>query len=138
MISVVSDVITFGGSDHTIRLWKYAPETKAAKYLQMFMGHTNSIMAVSWVQKEFRMFSASADATLRLWDIGTGRCVRVRRSVDGSGYLSTSSSTNKLFYACLTMAHSIEIISQSNLSLLYNLQVLHRARKGSRQRVLQT
>jgi len=122
VILIIFDLILIGCSDHSVKLWKYYPSQKTAEFMQLFIGHSGNITALNWVQKEFRLFTASLDGTARLWNIETGRCTQIQRN-DGAGYLAAASSPSKIFFACLTATQTIEILTQSDLHLLYVLPV---------------
>ena len=43
----------------------------------MLEGHTSLVLSVAWSADQRRALSGSDDKTVRLWDVETGRCLRV-------------------------------------------------------------
>jgi WD40 repeat protein len=68
-----SSVIATGSDDNTIRLW--STKTKSVEYLSVLSGHTDYITQV--LIYENYLFSASADKTVRKWDMPSGKCLFV-------------------------------------------------------------
>jgi WD40 repeat protein len=42
-----------------------------------YQGHTDTIRSIEWSTDQGRALSGSHDHTVRLWDLETGRCLRV-------------------------------------------------------------
>ncbi len=55
--------------------------------MRVLEGHTDRVMRVAWSADPSRALRGSFDKTVRLWDVGTGRCLRVLGSgvVVGAG-----------------------------------------------------
>jgi WD40 repeat protein len=72
-------VITAGG-EGTVTVWRF----DAGKFIEMrrMEGHIRAVTAL--VIHENLVWSGSADRTLRVWDIGTGKCVGVIGSAPGN------------------------------------------------------
>ncbi|KAK4532543.1 hypothetical protein CCYA_CCYA12G3400 [Cyanidiococcus yangmingshanensis] len=62
-----SGLVASGSWDRTVRLWKHGQS------LQTLEGHQASVWALLFLS-ETKLLSASADRTIRLWDIRTGQC----------------------------------------------------------------
>jgi hypothetical protein len=71
-----ADWLALGGNDHVSRLWDIQNE----RLLATFYGHTNRVEAVRFSPDG--QWLASADETIRLWDVTTGDCRQILR-VDG-------------------------------------------------------
>jgi WD40 repeat protein len=61
--------------------------------VRVFEGHTKVIRTVVWSPDERFALSASHDCTARLWDVDTGRCVRVFETGE-TGLVSASFSAD--------------------------------------------
>ena len=48
--------------------------------MREFEGHTRKGWSVAWSVDELRALSGASDGTMRLWDVETGRCLRVFES----------------------------------------------------------
>jgi len=68
-------------ADGTLRLWDLESEppgleSSDRKPAQIFAGHTSGVYSMVLMKDGRRMASASADKTLKLWDLSTGSCLR--------------------------------------------------------------
>jgi hypothetical protein len=61
-------LIATGGDDNVIRLW-----TPAGGLVRTLYGHSDAVHALAWSRDGKRLASASADGTLRVWDVETLR-----------------------------------------------------------------
>jgi WD40 repeat protein len=61
--------------------------------VRVFDGHTKVIRSVAWSSDERFGLSASHDGTARLWDLASGRCVRVFEAGE-TGLVSASFSAD--------------------------------------------
>ena len=68
---IFPDMIATGSEDRTVRLW-----TTDGK-CRILSGHTDLIFAVDFAPDGRTIASASADQTIRLWDVATGQCTRI-------------------------------------------------------------
>lgn len=59
-------------SDESVRVW----DATSGRELIKLVGHTNKIWAVIALGGSSRALSGGADKTLRLWDLGTGECLK--------------------------------------------------------------
>jgi WD40 repeat protein len=73
-----------GGDDCQIRIYDLpqlladaAVPTVESHCLQSFQGHTNWVFTVVYSPDESRLASASADGTVRIWDVATGECLQI-------------------------------------------------------------
>ena len=60
-------------SDNSVRLWDLA----IGQEIRAFTGHTNTVTAVAFSPDGKQIISASADATIRVWDMQSGNAERV-------------------------------------------------------------
>jgi WD40 repeat protein len=71
---VLSDdgsVLATGSDDNTIRLW--STKTESVEYLSVLAGHVDYITHI--VIADNYLLSASADQTIRKWDMPSGQCL---------------------------------------------------------------
>jgi WD repeat-containing protein 86 len=66
-------VLATGSDDHNIRLW--STKTTPVECLSLLIGHTDYITHI--IMYENYLISASADQTMRKWDVTTGECVLI-------------------------------------------------------------
>jgi WD40 repeat protein len=59
--------------DQTVRLWDFRNTGQSLKTL---MGHTNWIWSVAFSPDGRLVASGSADATIKLWDVQAGECLK--------------------------------------------------------------
>jgi WD40 repeat protein len=45
--------------------------------IQLLRGHTNWVLSIAYSPDESQMASASADGTVRIWDLATGKCLHI-------------------------------------------------------------
>jgi WD40 repeat protein len=76
--------LTIGGDDCLIRIYHLpglladaAVLTADSHCLESLVGHTNWVFTVTYSPDESRLASASADGTVRIWDVATGTCLHV-------------------------------------------------------------
>jgi WD40 repeat protein len=74
----VLPIIATGNEDRTVRLWTLDGECRT------LYGHTDLIFDVDFSQDGQTLASASADSTIRLWDVTTGQCKKIIQ-----GHIST-------------------------------------------------
>lgn len=72
-LSSDNTVLATGSDDHTIRLW--STKTTSIECLSVLSGHTDYITHL--VMHKNYLISASADQTMRKWDMTTGKCMFV-------------------------------------------------------------
>ena len=72
-LSSDGSVLATGADDHTIRLW--SAKADPVECLTVLAGHTDYITSIL-IDENF-LISASADQTIRKWDLTTGECVLV-------------------------------------------------------------
>jgi len=72
--SLQSDKIASGGEDSIIRLW-----SKDGKLLIEIKGHDYTVDSLCWSKDGAHIFSGSADATIRKWQLHDGKEVFVLR-----------------------------------------------------------
>jgi WD40 repeat protein len=68
-----SDKIASGGEDSMIRVW-----SKDGKLLIEFNGHNSRVNSLRWSKDGAHIFSASADGTIRKWQLIDSKVVFVR------------------------------------------------------------
>jgi WD40 repeat protein len=65
-------LMAFGMNDHGVRLWEFGPSPEAGHLKMTLLGHTNGVEAVQFSLDGQWLASASADETIRIWDVATG------------------------------------------------------------------
>jgi WD40 repeat protein len=108
-------VIATGSDDHNIRLW--STKTTPVDCLSLLSGHTDYITYI--LIYENYLISASADKTMRRWDVTTGECVMVY-----SGHTSLIYRiicTGKLDFSDLYRIFLL--ISEKEICLISNLKL---------------
>ncbi|KAL0589873.1 hypothetical protein ABG067_002098 [Albugo candida] len=84
-----SNLIAIASDDHILRLY----DASTRKLVRRFRGHTHCIKDMSFSNDARWLLSCSADASMRVWDIPTGKCidwVRFQQPVTGLTISSTS------------------------------------------------
>lgn len=67
--------------------------TGACENFCQLRGHKSAVTDLAWAKDSEILYSASADKTLGLWDLETGR--RVRRLAGHDGYINTMDITKR-------------------------------------------
>ncbi|MBM3878808.1 MAG: serine/threonine protein kinase [Verrucomicrobia bacterium] len=70
-------VVFAGGNDRLLRLWDVDRRPTLGCDLGYFSGHTDQVRCLALSADGEWALSGSADNTLRLWEVASGRCVRV-------------------------------------------------------------
>ncbi|NND99067.1 MAG: protein kinase, partial [Pirellulaceae bacterium] len=76
--------IALGGEDKKVRLWRVVAAGKEAGPPIVFIGHADQIEDVAILQdgsQEMRVFTASLDKTLRVWDPRVGSDIQLAREL---------------------------------------------------------
>ena len=73
VLSNDTSVLATGSDDHQIRLW--STKTTPVDCLCVLTGHTDYITHI--LMQDNYLISASADQTMRKWDVTTGECVLI-------------------------------------------------------------
>ncbi|KAI9825477.1 MAG: THO complex subunit 3, partial [Phylliscum demangeonii] len=77
-------LIATGSSDRTLRVWN--PEKASVRNSTELRGHTGAVERVVWNPvREAELASASADGTVRFWDVRAKRC-RAEVKIDGEAF----------------------------------------------------
>jgi WD repeat-containing protein 86 len=71
VLSGDTSVLATGSDDHQIRLW--STKSTPVECLSVLSGHTDYVTHLLFVENY--VISASADQTVRKWDVTTGECV---------------------------------------------------------------
>lgn len=64
------ELMAAGYSDHNIRIFN-----DQLQEIARFEGHTNSIFSLHWLQNGKYLLSGSRDATIRIWEVSSGKCL---------------------------------------------------------------
>lgn len=72
-ISSDMSVLATGSDDHTVRLW--TAKAMPVECLSVLVGHADYITHI--IIEENYLISASADRTMRKWDLTSGECVLI-------------------------------------------------------------
>ena len=72
-------------SDHSVWLWDCDIEQGARiSYHMMLRGHTRRVTGIAFTPDSHSLLSGSEDASLRIWDVANGTCIRVIAGYVGS------------------------------------------------------
>ncbi|CAO3644222.1 unnamed protein product [Cunninghamella echinulata] len=69
--------------DHTICIWTYHHKTQQGKLKHRLLGHVGPVNALDKYDQD-HVLSASADGTLKLWNIHSGLCIQTYLSTDST------------------------------------------------------
>jgi WD40 repeat protein len=69
-----SKLVASGGDDNRVLVWD---ASKGAQVMEGLKGHSRWIYAVIFNAATTRIFSASQDKTIRIWEVGSGRQIEV-------------------------------------------------------------
>lgn len=82
-VAVLDDaLIASAHEDHCVRIWVKDPN-RAWLEQRVLQGHSNRVWSVRPVREGTRAITGSEDTTARLWDVASGRCLRVFGEHDG-------------------------------------------------------
>ncbi|KAL9688661.1 hypothetical protein QQ045_033084 [Rhodiola kirilowii] len=81
-MAVANDTIFAACQDGDILVYKPCPETNTFKLAAKLSGHTKA--AVSLIVRGTRVYSGSADNTIRIWDIDTLQCIETLSGHSGA------------------------------------------------------
>jgi WD40 repeat protein len=85
----------------------------AAVEVHADIGHSEDVMTVSWTQDGSRILSGSLDGTVRLWDVATGRLVRVFKNA-----LNSSGVPDRILAAAFVDRNESEIAATTEKSII--------------------
>ncbi len=86
-IFLSNDLVATGGKDSTIRIWKLYNEPFQYKCLHILKGHNSWVVSMAHIPETSRLFSCSADETVKVWDTNTFECINefhIDKPYDGS------------------------------------------------------
>ncbi len=64
-------------NDHTARLWNVTPDTQITDQNVSLLGHTDILQGITFSPDGNKVATSSADGSVRLWDVKTGKALRV-------------------------------------------------------------
>eukprot|EP00253_Pinus_taeda_P021228 PITA_21228 len=77
-LAIADQMILAGTHDGTILAWKFNPTTNTFDLATSLTGHM--LPVVSLVSRKDKLFSASMDHTIRVWDLETFQCIQTLRN----------------------------------------------------------
>jgi WD40 repeat protein len=77
VFSPAGDLLAYSLEDNTIQIWDLC----AKKVFQTLQGHNHVILSIAFLPQtdpaeNLKLVSSSADETIKIWDVGTGECLR--------------------------------------------------------------
>lgn len=69
-------ILATGSQDKTVKLWKWEKGTSLIQHVATLAGHKRSIWSVTFSPVDQVIASASADMTVRVWNVNTRECIR--------------------------------------------------------------
>lgn len=105
-ISFANDFLVTADADAKIRVSKY-PNTFTVQ--SFCLGHTGFISSLVCVPEHSRLFSSSADGTIRIWDMITGEQLDIISSLDGSPIVSMCMGSNTVYFIAGNKVYSSDI-----------------------------
>jgi WD40 repeat protein/DNA-binding SARP family transcriptional activator len=73
-------LLALGGNDHQTRLWELGNAPGEGQLRPVLHGHTNGVGSLQFSPDGQWLVSASADETIRLWEMATGECQQILRT----------------------------------------------------------
>ena len=71
-VAIKDDLVVSAGGDRTVRIWDLTQQRVA----NVLRGHRGPVEAIALAEESMTLASVSADQTMRVWDVATGRCLR--------------------------------------------------------------
>ncbi|WRT68035.1 uncharacterized protein IL334_005010 [Kwoniella shivajii] len=99
------DHILTGDNDNLVRLY----DSSSVELLKTFNGHTDLVRSVSMGKSLGIVVSASYDRTIRMWDLNTGKLIKIANEDRSSLIFDLSIQSNRIIAA--TQDHSVHILS---------------------------
>jgi len=130
-----SFVFASGSSRGDVKIWHVTAVTKQLKLQATCLGHIRGIWTMCSLRRQrrhnkTRLATASADSTVRIWDIQSGMCLQVFSDFEGT-VLTIAASLNDRFVVYGGDDHTVRI---SNID--YNDSRILRGHKGPIYKVL--
>lgn len=68
-----------GSNDKSVKLW----DVGKLSFVTSYIGHTNWVRSVRFVNDEKLAVSCADDKTVKMWDVRSGQCVEVYATING-------------------------------------------------------
>ena len=85
-----------GGRDHTVKLWRLDRRQDTFRELKCLPAHTGRVVALAFAPAGHILYSASADGTVRSWEVDSGALRHTRCLGKGCVQAASFSSDGKL------------------------------------------
>ncbi|CAB3978223.1 F-box WD repeat-containing 7-like [Paramuricea clavata] len=103
------DILVSGSGDKTAKVWNI----RQCRLLHTLVGHNASVFCVDIDEKNNRAFTGSADHTVRIWSMDTGKCLK---------HFSVGVTGKETAVTSLSYDHGFVVTATGNRVLLWSIE----------------
>ena len=83
LASLDNNLFASASIDTTVKVWDFSQGYLKYSFYSRFGGHTDSVLALSFLNDKNLLASGSSDQTIKIWDLTTGKIVNTLSKANG-------------------------------------------------------